>query len=222
MHAFTRLSLQQQGLTLLEVLIALSIFSLIGIASYQVLNTTIQSQQATEVYSRLLSQRQKALMIIDRDLQQVLVRNIRNTTSDSVSFLEVNQQNYPLEFSRGGHRNPLMLPRSSMQRIAYDIGPHPQSANRDSQHYRDGRRYLRRHIWPMLDREEDASAIVQVLLPDIATLSITVVSEQGRHRQWPLPEEEGAEDTPPEPLAIEMAVVNQAGDQFTRLYPVLR
>ena len=216
---FAGLKQTQRGLTLLEVLIALSIFSLIGVASYRVLNATIQSQQVSEVYSQLLAERQKALAIIDCDLQQVLDRSIRNTTVDRAEFLLINQELYPLEFTRGGRKNPLMLPRSSMQRIAYDIGPHPKSSNRDSQYYRDDRSYLRRHIWSALDREEDAPVIVQVLLADVSRLTVAVLSEEGRHQQWPLPEQKA---DPVVPLAIEISLLNDDGDQLSRLYPVLQ
>ncbi len=221
MHSVTLVRRQQRGLTLLEVLIALSIFSLIGMASYRVLSATIESQQASEIYSQLLSERQKALNIIDRDLQQLIDRSIRSTAAEQAAFIQVNQELYPLEFTRGGRRNPLMLPRSSMQRIAYDIGPHPQSANRNSQYYRDDRSYLRRHIWSALDREEDAPVIIQTLLPDIEQLSVAVLSEKGRHQEWPLPEQETNEDEPVKPLAIEIVLENSVGEQLSRLYPVL-
>ena len=220
MAVFTIRKGPQRGLTLLEVLIALSIFSLIGVAAYRVLNTTIQSQQVSDVYSQLLAERQKALTIMDRDLQQLLDRSIRSTLTDTAGFLQVNQELYALEFTRGGRRNPLMLPRSAMQRIAYDVGPHPQSANRDSQYYRDERSYLRRHIWSALDHEEDAAVIIQTLLPDVETLTVSVLSGEGRHQQWPLPEKDDEE--PLAPLALELVLVDSGGDQITRLYPVLQ
>ena len=92
------------GLTLLEVLIALSIFSLIGVASYRVLNTSIASQRIGAVLSAELSAVQKTILIVDRDLQQIIRRPIRSNENVSKDYLVVNRENYPLEFTRGGRR----------------------------------------------------------------------------------------------------------------------
>lgn len=214
---------QQAGLTLLEVLIALSIFSLIGIASYQVLNTTISSQQHGDHYSRQLSLQQKAMMIIDRDLQQIVNRDIRISFKDSGDYLQVNNDEYPLAFTRGGRRNPLLLPRSTLQRIAYDVGLHPQVAVPDSLHYKDEQYYLRRHIWSALDRTEQAVPLVQALLPGVVELEVLVITDKGRKQQWPITvATQSAKNTkPPKLLAVELTFSNSDGEQLTRLYPVL-
>ncbi|HEB27694.1 MAG TPA: type II secretion system protein GspJ [Porticoccus sp.] len=212
---------RQRGLTLLEILIALSIFSLIGVASYQVLNTTIHSQQVGDAHSTALSQQQKALRILDQDLQQLITRNVRMPDQQDNNYLLVNQNVFPLEFSRGGRRNPLLLPRSSIQRIAYDLGPHPESDDRESKHYRDERSYLRRHVWPGLDREPDTAPLIQVLLNDVTELTVAVISEQGRHEIWPLVDDD-TEKKVVQPLAIELIWVHDGAGQTVRIYPVLQ
>jgi general secretion pathway protein J len=50
-----RLKLGQQGLTLIEVLIALSIFALIGLGSGRLLSTVISSQQINQEHSQQLA-----------------------------------------------------------------------------------------------------------------------------------------------------------------------
>jgi general secretion pathway protein J len=215
----------QRGLTLLEVLIALSIFSLVGVASYQVLNTTITSQRSGDSYSQLLGRQQKALMIIDRDLQQIIARPVRISSSESAAFLQVNSNDYPLEFTRGGRRNPLMLPRSSLQRIAYDVGLHPQVADRDSRHYQDEQRYLRRHVWTALDRPEMTTALVQALLPAVTDLQVSVLTKQGRKAEWPMPvnskNKQASNSKPLQPLGLELILTLTDEQQIRRIYPVL-
>ena len=217
------LAAHQKGLTLLEVLIALSIFSIIGVASYQVLNTTIESQRSGEAYSKQLALQQRAMMIIDRDMQQIIARDVRTSATENASFLVVNGEVFPLEFTRGGQRNPLSLPRSSMQRIAYDVGLHPEAANRTSKHYQDETRYLRRHIWSALDRNEDTTRIVQTLLPGVDQVDVAVITEQGRYIQWPVAQsaDSSTNEKPIKPIAIELSLKNDDDVQFTRIYQVL-
>lgn len=209
------------GLTLLEVLIALSIFSLIGVASYRVLNTSIASQRIGAVLSAELSAVQKTILIVDRDLQQIIRRPIRSNENVSKDYLVVNRENYPLEFTRGGRRNPLELSRSSMIRIAYDVGLHPQVTNKESEFYQSETVFLRRHIWSALDRTEDEQPLIQPLLADVRDLAVAVITESGRQVNWP-PEkvEKGASQE--NPLAIEMSWVY--GDRelpISRVYQVL-
>jgi general secretion pathway protein J len=209
------------GLTLLEVLIALSIFSLIGVASYRVLNTTIASQRVGAVLSEELSAVQKTMLIVDRDLQQVVPRPIRTTTTQMADYLLVNHENYPLEFTRGGRRNPLELPRSSMVRIAYDVGLHPGAINKDSEHYQSETIFLRRHIWSTLDKTDQEEALVQPLLADVRDLAVAVITKSGRQASWP-PNKVAKGKKLEKPLAVEISWVY--GDRalpISRIYQVL-
>jgi|TARA_B110000908_G_scaffold2377_1_gene3221 general secretion pathway protein J len=209
------------GLTLLEVLIALSIFSLIGVASYRVLNTAIASQRIGAVLSAELSAVQKTILIVDRDLQQIIRRPIRSNENVSKDYLVVNRENYPLEFTRGGRRNPLELSRSSMIRIAYDVGLHPQVTNKESEFYQSETVFLRRHIWSALDSTEQEQALIQPLLADVRDLAVAVITESGRQVSWP-PEKVDKGASQENPLAIEMSWVY--GDRelpISRVYQVL-
>lgn len=208
---------------MLEVLIALSIFSIIGVASYQVLNTTISSQKTGDFYSQQLALQQRAMMIIDRDMQQIIARDVRISATEDAAFLVVNSETFPLEFTRGGRRNPLLLPRSSMQRIAYDVGLHPETTNRNSKYYQDETNYLRRHIWSALDRNEDTDTVVQTLLPGVDQMEVAVMTEKGRYIQWPIVQATRSlkSEKPIKPIAIEVTVKNSDDAQFTRIYQVL-
>ncbi|WP_101759479.1 type II secretion system minor pseudopilin GspJ [Oceanicoccus sp. KOV_DT_Chl] len=218
------LSRRHSGLTLLEVLIALSIFSMIGIASYQVLNSTIVGQQQGDVYSSVLGKHLKALSVMDYDLQQWVDRSIRLEGEQTLAALMVGDEEYPLQFTRGGQRNPLLMARSSLQRIAYDVGPHPQAENEQSVFYRDEKSYLRRHIWQAVDRMADATPRTQVLLADVVGLTVSVITEDGPQLEWPLPATEKKQvDGKPATkiLAIQLSWQSDDDNTFSRLYPVL-
>ncbi len=213
-----------KGLTLLEVLIALSIFSMIGLASYQVLTSTIASQQVGDDYSQQLARQQKALMIIDRDLQQLVARDIR-VADQQKAFLLVNEDEYPLEFTRGGWRNPLQQSRSSLQRVAYDVGLHPGAENIDSKYYQSEERYLRRHLWAVLDREEGVEHQIQVLLAGVEELTVAVISDGGRALSWPSANQAAAsskqgQQKQQQIRAIELSINSPVTGDVLRLYPV--
>lgn len=206
----------QRGFTLLEVLIAISVFALIGVGSFRVLSSIIDSQKIGDQHSLQLSQFQKALRIVDRDLQQLVDRPVRVERNRQLPSLMVYSGDFALEFTRNGWRNPLRLPRSDLQRVAYEVGPHPGTGDENSPFFGDQRQYLLRIYWPQLDRGEDGRPVVQPLLAEVEELQVTVISTAGRHRQWPL---KPSANRPPELKALEFSVNSSEFGVITRIYP---
>ena len=68
----------QLGFTLLELLVALSIFSVISVMAYGGLQTVISTKQATEKSAERISQIQLVMMRISNDLRQAVTRKIRD------------------------------------------------------------------------------------------------------------------------------------------------
>ncbi|APE42004.1 hypothetical protein BOO69_00200 [Sulfitobacter alexandrii] len=58
------------GITLIEMLVALAIFALVGLASFTTLDTIINVQKRTDNRLERLSQIDRALVVFSRDLQQ--------------------------------------------------------------------------------------------------------------------------------------------------------
>jgi general secretion pathway protein J len=212
----------QGGLTLLEVLIALSIFSMIGVASFQVLSVVSTTQKVTQEHSIHLGKLQKTVSMLDSDLQQLVSRDVRvsagSTSTGNVSeYLVINTNEYAVEMTRAGWGNPLRLSRSSLQRVAYDIGPHPKANDVESVYYRDETLYLRRHYWRVLDRVEQSQRITQVLLANVEELRLAVLTDKGRFVQWPK-KSTGGDD--PVLKGIELTFKHQALGNLSKLYRV--
>jgi general secretion pathway protein J len=117
-----------RGFTLLEVLIAMAIFSMISLASFTIFNTVISSDESSRLHSERLYQLQRAFIIIQRDLLQVARRSVRlNGEAPLKRYLHTEQAGLSsdtetLGFVRGGWRNPgLLLPRSDLQSVAYRL-----------------------------------------------------------------------------------------------------
>lgn len=158
------------GFTLLEVLVSIGIFAMIGVGSNQLLRTIVDTRDLTEVHSARIMELQHAMASLDRDLAQFTFRAIRDEYGEERDALLVGGDLYVLEFSRVGWRNPRQLPRSNIQRVAY------QSI--------DGQ--LFRHFWFVLDRAEDAEPMTQLLLRDVVSVRVNVLDDEGTTADvWP-------------------------------------
>jgi len=151
----------QRGFTLIEILIAMAIFTLIGLASTGLLTTVIDSNDISEERFAKLQLLQRAMITIERDLQQAVPRAARvNGEKQDVVMAggEVdNSDDDGIGFVRGGWHNPqLMLPRSTLQYVAYRL-----NENR-----------LERLYSNYVDNVIGYEPKVRVLLEDIETLKI--------------------------------------------------
>jgi general secretion pathway protein J len=206
------------GFTLVEVLVAISIFALIGVASYRVLSGVLQTDERLAARSEVLRQTNRTFWTIQQDIEQMAQRRVRDYTGVSRDWLLVDEKNpLPLQFTRAGRANPLGLPRSDLQRVAYKVDRHPDYEKEGSPHYRDERTYLLRYTWPMLDGSGDpATALVQVLLPDVEKMTVTVQSTRGLLNIWP-PLATGATATP---TALRIALQHAQWGQIEHAYKV--
>jgi len=116
-----------RGFTLLEILIAMAIFTLIGLASTGVMTSVIDSNELSEQRFGKLQSLQRAMITIERDLLQIVPRAIRleyetNEVVFSGDKNSFDSEFYGLGFVRAGWQNPqLMLQRSTLQAVAYRV-----------------------------------------------------------------------------------------------------
>ncbi|MDO6566879.1 type II secretion system minor pseudopilin GspJ [Alteromonas sp. 1_MG-2023] len=118
--------MKQRGFTLIEILIAMAIFTLIGLASTGLLTTVIDSNDLSSERFEKLQQLQRAMVIIERDIQQAVPRPVRaegETQNVVMAGGDVDDSDGDgIGFVRGGWHNPqLMLPRSTLQYVAYRL-----------------------------------------------------------------------------------------------------
>ena len=69
--------MRARGFTLLELLVAISIFALIGIASYRVLTGVMQTDERLAVRQQHMRSVNRALWILQQDIEQLVQRNVR-------------------------------------------------------------------------------------------------------------------------------------------------
>ena len=158
------------GFTLLELLVSLTIFALIGVMAYGGLQSVLTQQSSTEEASKRLADLQKAYRIMRRDLEQIVARKIRNEYGDTIDELVGGSGFTGVEFSRAGHPNPAGFLRSDLQRVAYvpdqDI--------------------LLRQTWRVLDRAQDSTPDEQVLVEGISRFSMRFLNAANEWLEsWP-------------------------------------
>jgi general secretion pathway protein J len=117
----------RRGFTLIEILVAMAIFSIIGLASTGVLNSVINSDQlSTERFAKL-EELQRAMLTIERDILQIVPRALR-VNGEAIGLVisggedVLNSDADGLGFVRTGWHNPqMLLPRSTLQAIGYRV-----------------------------------------------------------------------------------------------------
>ena len=113
---------KSSGFTLIEVLVSISIFSILSALAYGALN---QSLSTSDKLSEKIDRNQaiqRGVRIIEQDLMQLAKRPIRSEIGNTeIGALTTNKVNgYAIEFSRHGWANRLGAQRSTLQRVAYN------------------------------------------------------------------------------------------------------
>ena len=200
----------QKGFTLLEVMIAISITALIGIASANLLTNIIESKKVTDERSEQLITLQRFNQFVSRDVEQIINRSIRDEYGDEQAAIIIDDSDYLAQWSRLGWRNNPINddPRSEIQRVAFqtfDINDEECEAAKlrlESWGEFDPQGLcLVRYFWSVLDRSSDSEAKTQIILDlideiEIELLATTLVSdnddaetetnqEQNWYTQWP-------------------------------------
>ena len=188
----------ERGFTLLEVLVAISIFAIISLVSTQLLRSVIKTESIVNLSNKSINGVVRTLNVIYRDVSQLAPRNIRDEYGDVSGALIVGQGDYILELSRSGWNNPALHSRSELQRVAYNIT--------------DG--VLYRYFWLVLDRAEDSQPRIQRLLEGIKTFEVKAITQPGEIIDiWPALDPEKVL-----PLGIEITLAVESVGEIRRTF----
>lgn len=155
------------GFTLLEVLVAIAIFAIVGVMS---MTGYTQLQRQSEYQQQRLErvrEVQRAVQMIAQDLTQIEPRPIREPIGDQrvPAVLAGDSVEYKLEFTRAGWSNTAGLPRPTLQRVAYRLD-------------QDG---LWRDYWRVLDRTQTAEPTRYNLLRGVRSVTFRFMTPA---REW--------------------------------------
>ncbi|MCP4874974.1 MAG: type II secretion system minor pseudopilin GspJ [Gammaproteobacteria bacterium] len=190
---------RDQGFTLFEMLIAVSIFALMGAFAFFALGQLTRNGQAVGEANDRLSDMQFAVVYFNRDWTQVSPRKIRNQYGDEESNIII--EDNVITFTRGGWSNLLQHPRSSLQRVQYLVLDN---------------KLLRRH-WRSLDQGIAEEPVQAVLLDNVESMEVEFLDVLGEPiRSWPM--QVGPGDAAPILLAFRLELPDMG--EITRLLEV--
>ncbi|MEO2181631.1 MAG: type II secretion system minor pseudopilin GspJ [bacterium] len=192
------------GFTLLELLVSMSIFSMLGLGAYQMLQTVADSHERVRSSADAFTGLNLAYSIIQRDFNQFAPRAVRDEYGEVLPIIDFENEDYIIEFTRRGWRNPAGRQRSRLQRVAYSLDFEEET--------------LTRHFWKVLDRAEDSEPISQLLLEGVTDFRVTGFSgdEPAIDREFILEDEEAAA-----PLAMEVVISTNALGESYRLFQMV-
>ena len=195
---------KSRGFTLLELLVSMSIFATLGLGAYQMLQTVADSHERVRSSADAFTRLNLAYSIIQRDFNQFAPRVVRDEYGEVLPTIDFENEDYIIEFTRRGWRNPAGRQRSRLQRVAYSLNFEEET--------------LTRHFWEVLDRAEDSEPVSQLLLEGVTDFRVTGFSgdESATDIDFILEDQKVAT-----PLAMEVVISTNALGESYRLFQMV-
>ena len=160
------------GFTLIEVLVAISVFSILSALAYGTLNQSLLTANVLSERMDRIQSLQRTMRLIEQDFIQLAERPIRSEIGNTyLAAITTHPSNtYPIEFTRHGWNNPLTLNRSTLQRVAYETIDDK----------------LIRYYWNVLDKTYSNQIIKDELTNNIEEIKFSFMKDNEEWiDQWP-------------------------------------
>ena len=153
------------GFTLLELLIAMVIFSTMSLMAYGGLHSLLTSNQVTQEHEQQLKELQRTMMFLEKDIRQIAARPRHAAYSEVLPALQTDLDfGGVIEFTRSGNPNPAGKLRSSLQRVRYVLD----------------KGELQRWSWDLVDHLE-GKPIIMPLMHSVEKISFRYMKA---NKQW--------------------------------------
>ena len=198
---------KEHAFTLIEVLVSLAIFAILAALAYGALSQTLDSADLLNDRMDRLQALQRTMRLLSEDLQTLTPRPIRDELGDGFSpALDTGfQSGFALELTHGGWSNPVVLPRSTLQRSAYRI--------EDDE--------LIRYHWTVLDRTLANEPLSVTLLDGVESILFRFLQANGEWtEQWPPVNRPGLLGARERPRAVEILLTLNGEGEIRRLLEV--
>ncbi len=196
-----------RGFTLIEVLVAMAVFAMMAAMAYSTLNQVMLSAEFLNDRMDRLQALQRTMRMLTDDIQQLVPRPVRDELGENFRpALDTGfQTGYAIEMTRGGWSNPITLPRSTLQRVAYRIEDDA----------------LVRYQWFTLDRTLSNVPRGITLLDGVEGVEFRFMQDNGEFtNQWPPLNQAGGQGGRLRPRAIEIVLLLENEGELTRLIEV--
>lgn len=188
------------GFTLIEVLVAITIFVVMAAMAYGGLRVVLDARDSYERNNDRLADVQTFFLIMQRDIEQTVDRPIRDGFGDRQPSLTGDRNG--LELTHAGLRNPAGFARSHLQRVAYVL-------EADT---------LVRLVWPVIDRAQDSEPVRSYVLEGVETVELRFLdAKHNWQTKWPA-DKLGDEQPAALPRAVEVSIDYRDWGRLTRLF----
>jgi len=159
-----------RGFTLVEILVAIAIFSIIAAISFTGLANFLKQRDQITLRTQRLHQLQSAMLLLEQDLRFAVSRSVRNGYGDVEGAMVSGgvTELAPGELLRfttlkpeGGDRQ-----RQRMERVAWRLRDHT----------------LTRTVWRVIDRDKDSEELTRIVLEDVNSVQMDFLRFDDRTR----------------------------------------
>lgn len=183
------------GFTLVEILVALAVFGIMGALGYRALAGLLEARAAIVAHDRQWRELELFFSRLERDLNSYVRRPVRNESDRNEAEFFAPAGATEIAFTRAGWGGA-NGPAADAQRIGY--------------RWRDQNVELL--LWPVLDRAPHSVPSAYTVLKTIKTFELRFLDAGGNWQpQWGTPPLDGA------PKAVEIALETSSGKRLTRL-----
>jgi general secretion pathway protein J len=196
-----------RGFTLLEVLVAVAIFAVVGMLAMTGYNELVKQSDIVENSASRTRAVQSTMQRMVQDFAMLEPRPVREPIGESVEpALRADGRSENLvDLTRSGWTNPAGVSRSTLQRVTYRL------ENNE----------LRRSYWGALDRTQSAEPVSAMMLDDVRALSFRFMDQnQTWHDQWPPLGYSGPDAARLRPIAVEITLELEDWGKLLRLVEV--
>lgn len=205
-----RKSSASRGFTLIEVLVAMSLFAIMSIMAYGGLESVMRNHEHTRASMQRLQEIQLAMLNMQRDFEQITKRTASDELGTKLTAISTTQNtDWLIQFTRLGWNNPANLPRSHLQRIAYRL-------NED-----DDISTLMRIYWPYVDRASEDQIVEKPLLTHVTSAKLRFLDKTQKWQdQWPPVNLDVNNALTNWPIAIEITLQLDDWGEIKRLFRI--
>jgi len=190
-----------QGFTLVELLVALMIMSVVSVLAYSAFGGILEMERRSKTEFLQQNRLQLAVSTMINDLLHLRARSVRDRLGGYKRAYAVPSDEYPVEFTRGGLPDFDYM-RGGIQRIAYRV--------------ENGQ--LIRTTWRVADRSNTTESYHQVLADGIAGLQVSQLNEKNEFvPHWPPLDQRLALNAVPAMIRVELRL--EQGQPYTFLIP---
>ncbi len=190
----------EAGFTLMEILIALFIFTILSVLLVGALHNVIGIEHRTEENAERLHSLQRALLIVSRDIEQAVNRPVLSASGREEPPFQGDKNQ--MMFTHAGFANPTGAARqSTLQRSGYAV---------------KGNTFVR-ISYNVLDQAQKTRPHQSILLNNITDMYFEYLDKEGRfHPDWPLPGKK--EEKLPRAVRIYLTIPNWG--KMSQLYVI--